>query len=143
MIDPLLDLEAIKTVKARYFRYMDTKEWDRWRTLFTDDVEVTVDKGVTTFGGSADPHSVKGADAFVASTRGKIHDCITVHHGHMPEIKLNSPDSATGIWAMEDILEWPGQAAYRGFGHYTEQYRKEADGEWRISRLHLTRLKVA
>ena len=33
----LIDIESIKQLKARYCRYLDTKDWDRWRDLFTDD----------------------------------------------------------------------------------------------------------
>jgi 3-phenylpropionate/cinnamic acid dioxygenase small subunit len=33
----LEDVEQIKELKARYFRFFDTKQWDRWRGLFTDD----------------------------------------------------------------------------------------------------------
>ena len=32
----LADLESIRQLKARYFRYVDTKQWDRWAELFTD-----------------------------------------------------------------------------------------------------------
>ena len=34
----LLDLEELKQLKARYFLYMDTKDWEAWRELFTDDL---------------------------------------------------------------------------------------------------------
>jgi hypothetical protein len=34
------DVEAIKQLKAKYFRYLDTKDWPRYRTLFTEDVVV-------------------------------------------------------------------------------------------------------
>ena len=40
MSDPLqqlLDIEAIKQLKARYFRCMDTKDWDGFRDVFTVD----------------------------------------------------------------------------------------------------------
>ena len=30
------DVEAIKRLKARYFRTMDTKDWDGMRQVFTD-----------------------------------------------------------------------------------------------------------
>lgn len=33
----LLEIEAIKQLKARYCRFLDTKQWDDWRALFTDD----------------------------------------------------------------------------------------------------------
>ncbi|MBI0293347.1 nuclear transport factor 2 family protein [Streptomyces sp. PRKS01-29] len=31
----------------------------------------------------------------------------SVHHGHMPEIEITGPDTASGIWAMEDLLTFP------------------------------------
>ena len=34
------DLEAIKRLKARYFRTMDTKDWAGMRQVFTEDVVV-------------------------------------------------------------------------------------------------------
>jgi SnoaL-like domain len=40
------DIEAIKQLKARYFRTMDTKDWAAMRLLFTDDVVMdTTDSG--------------------------------------------------------------------------------------------------
>ena len=38
----LVELEAIKQLKARYFRLMDTKEWLPFSQVFTDDVVVDV-----------------------------------------------------------------------------------------------------
>ena len=34
------DVEAIKQLKARYFRTMDTKDWAAMRQVFTDDVVI-------------------------------------------------------------------------------------------------------
>ena len=36
------DIEAIKQLKARYFRMMDTKDWDGLAAVFTGDVEIDV-----------------------------------------------------------------------------------------------------
>jgi 3-phenylpropionate/cinnamic acid dioxygenase small subunit len=33
----LADIEQIRQLKARYFRFLDTKQWEAWRGLFTDD----------------------------------------------------------------------------------------------------------
>jgi uncharacterized protein (TIGR02246 family) len=127
------DVEAIKQLKARYFRLMDTKDWEGMRAVFADDVYVDT----TSSGGRV----VEGADEFMAGLRAVIGDVLTVHHGHMPEIEVTSPTTATGIWAMEDLLRWPDGTELRGFGHYLEEYEK-ADGEWRIKRLTLTRLRT-
>lgn len=36
--EELLDIEAIEQIKAKYCLYMDTKEWESWRALFTEDL---------------------------------------------------------------------------------------------------------
>ena len=127
------DIEAIKQLKARYFRTMDTKDWDGMRRVFADDV--TMD--TTASGGGV----VTGADEFLAFLRQAIGDVVTVHHGHMPEIVLSSPTTATGIWAMEDMLRWPDGRELHGYGHYHETYER-IGGEWLIKSSTLTRLRM-
>jgi uncharacterized protein (TIGR02246 family) len=127
------DIEVIKQLKARYFRTMDTKDWNGMRDVFTDDVVVDT----TASGGGV----VRGADEFMSFLRETIGDVVTVHHGHTPEIDLTSPTTATGVWAMEDMLRWPNGTELHGFGHYYETYDK-AEGTWRIKSTTLTRLRV-
>ena len=127
------DVEAIKQLKARYFRTMDTKDWAGMRRVFTDDVVMdTTDSG----GGV-----VTGADAFVTFLQETLADAVTVHHGHMPEIHLTSPTTATGIWALQDVIVWPDGTRLHGYGHYHETYARE-DGTWRIASSTLTRLHM-
>jgi len=57
----------------------------------------------------------------------------------MPEITLTSDATATGIWALHDIVIWRGGMRLDGFGHYHESYVKDAAG-WRIASSKLTRL---
>ena len=127
------DVEAIKRLKARYFRTMDTKQWDEMRQVFTDDVVMDT----TASGGGV----VTGADAFMAFLRETLGDVVTVHHGHMPEIDLTSPTTATGTWALQDLLVWPNGMRLEGYGHYHETYEKTDDG-WRIASSTLTRLHM-
>ena len=129
----LEEIEAIRQLKARYFRLMDIKDWDSWRGMFTDDVVVTVDTGV----GKIPP--ISGADDFVAFVRNRNHHRATVHHGHTSEIEITSPTTARAVWAMEDIVEQDDGCLKRGYGHYHDTYRKGADG-WRIAGTELTRL---
>jgi hypothetical protein len=97
---------------------------------------------VSTGGADGNPTpEVQGGQAFVDSVKAAIGPCTTVHHGHMPEIELTSLDTASGIWAMEDIVEWPDGRFLRGYGHYHETYRK-IDGAWKIASLHLTRTRM-
>ena len=125
------EVEAIKQLKARYFRTMDTKDWDGMRQVFTDDVVVDT----TEAGGSL----VAGSDEFLAGLQAVLADAVTIHHGHMPEIDVTSATTATGIWALHDIVIFPNGVRLDGYGHYHETYAKDADG-WRISSLRLTRL---
>lgn len=127
------EIEAIVRLKARYFRLMDTKDWDGFRQVFTDDVVIDT----TEAGGGV----VAGADEFLAFLQDAIGDVVTVHHGHMPEIDVLTPTSATGVWAMEDMLRWPNGMELHGYGHYHESYEK-VDGAWRISASRLTRLRM-
>jgi len=138
----LTDLEAIRALKARYFRYLDTKQWERLRAVFVDDLET-------------DGFWAKGRDAdeFVASLAENLKAVRSVHLGSMPEISILGPEDAQGIWAMSDYLEWepdasryrgrgaPGQRGVRGYGHYEESYRRGANG-WQISFMRLTRLRI-
>jgi hypothetical protein len=133
----LLDIEAIKQLKARYFRCMDQKRWDEWGDVFARDAVLEVPEAnmVTT-----------GRDAIVAGVSSLLEGARTVHHGHMPEIEVTGRDTARGTWAMFDYVEWPNaddgaRVGLQGFGHYVEEYARE-DGEWRISRSRLVRLRV-
>jgi ketosteroid isomerase-like protein len=127
------DLEAIRQLKARYFRTMDTKDWDGMRRVFTDDVVIDTSEA----GGSV----VRGADEFLAFLQEAIGGAVTVHQGHMPEVELTSATTATGIWALNDIVIFPNGVRLDGYGHYHETYAKGPDG-WRISSSTLTRLHM-
>ncbi len=129
----LADIESIKQLKARYFRFADGQDWASLRTVFTDDVFCVLAN-----------IQITGADDWIDWCRSKIEGGRTVHHGHMPEIELVSPTEATGIWAMFDYIESPDPAHPRrmGYGHYHDTYHKSADAGWLISSMKLVRLRV-
>jgi hypothetical protein len=128
----LLEIEAIKQLKARYCRLLDTKDWQAWRGLFIDDFLSDTSAG----GGKV----VRGADDFVAYTRKGLRDQTTVHQVHAPEITLTSPTTARGIWALEDVVRFGPGVNLHGYGHYTETYEK-VDGSWLFTSSTLTRLR--
>ena len=127
------DLEAIRQLKARYFRTLDTKDWGAMRQVFADDVVMDT----TDSGGNV----IAGADDFMAFLEETLRGTVTVHHGHMPEIEMTSATTATGTWAMEDRVRWPDGSELLGFGHYLEEYAK-VDGVWKINVSKLTRLRM-
>jgi ketosteroid isomerase-like protein len=136
------DIEAIRQLKARYFRFVDTKQWDRWGELFTEDavLDVPLMRG----------EPLRGRRAIEERVRQGLIPMITIHHGHTPEIELDGPDRARGIWPMYDKLlrttletDAPGFGPrYEGSGHYVERYAKDGNGRWRIARCELRRLHL-
>jgi len=132
--EALAEIEAIKQLKARYCRYLDTKDWASWRSLFADDfVSDTSAAGGELFTNADD------FVAFVRKTLGRP-SRPTAHQVHTPEITLTSATTATGIWALQDVLRFAPGVTMVGYGHYHETYEKSADG-WRIKSSQLTRLR--
>ncbi|OMC19549.1 nuclear transport factor 2 family protein [Mycobacterium colombiense] len=133
------ELEGLRQLKARYCRFLDTKDVGAWRDVFAPDVVVILDMAVSTAG--ADPQTaapIEGVDNFVPMVMGGLENVATKHHCHTPELTLTSATTATGIWAMEDLLIFGDGRELYGAGHYHETYEKR-DGSWRIKSLHLTR----
>jgi hypothetical protein len=131
----LVHIEALKQLKARYFRLLDTKQWAEFRGVFTDDL-------IVEFDGQAAPIATSG-DEYVTFVSRRAATSVTIHHGHMAEIELLSATSARGVWAMYDWVDDPDhERAFEGVGHYHETYRLGPDGMWRISSLRLDRLRI-
>src|SRR5690606_5331386 len=142
-LEQLLAREAIREAKARYCRFLDTKQWERWGEQFTTDIEMDVSEDVKE-GSGADP-IVRGREVVVNQVRALVGAARTVHQIHMPEITFVSATEATMVSAMEDWVTFPDDfpapfKAMHGYGHYHETYRLQ-DGQWRIARLKLTRLQ--
>lgn len=141
----LIDLERIRTLKARYCRYVDTKQWDKLATLFVPG---------TRFEGFGSVRTGGDEKEFVAGITQRLAKVVSIHHVHMPEIAFTGPDTARGSWAMMDYLEFPADAVPReapgsrgfvGWGRYEEEYRrKSADvgDDWQFSFMRLTRQRI-
>lgn len=137
----LLAIEAIKTVKAKYFYGLDHKDWALWKAeVWAPDASLHVPE-------SRDEPYV-GIDTIIAWVSESVADQVSVHHGHMPIIEFTSDTTANVIWAMEDRLfrtkEFPlhdGSTYLHGWGQYRETYVK-TDAGWRIRTSQLTRLRV-
>jgi ketosteroid isomerase-like protein len=134
-ISRLEAIEAIKKLKASYFRCVDFRLWDEFSDLFTDDLEVDFAESTS---------KPKGKAEFLASVANHFITGYSVHHGHLPEIEIVDEHTATALWPMYDRVESPGDSGYvshEGWGHYAETYRKCDDGRWRITRSKLSRIQ--
>ena len=141
MIDPVQRLEAtelIRTLKARYFRCIDCKLWDELAGLFTHDLQIVTPEGKVW---------MEGGQAYADSLKAGLESATSCHQGFTAEIEVIDAKNASGVWAMQDVIEWSechpreGWKAIVGRGHYHETYRFE-NGHWRIATLSLTRLRL-
>jgi SnoaL-like domain len=139
-LQQLIEAREIERVKARYFRYMDHRQWPEFRDLLTDDLQFFIDTGREHV--AATP-TWTSADALVSYLASTPESKITVHQGHMPDIEFVDDDHAQGVWAMFDWVDYPTRGtAFKGYGYYFETYVRCPDGRWRISSSRLTRLRT-
>jgi ketosteroid isomerase-like protein len=131
-LERLVELQAIRDLKARRDHAVDHKDWDTYAALHTDDyVAMSIGSGPIVGGRAA-------ADALAVL----MANLTTVHHCHTPVIEFQDRNNATGVWAMEDNLFWHrgGEKQWlRGYGFYHETYVRGADGKWRFSYRRLER----
>lgn len=136
------DFEEIKSLKSRYFYWLDMKQWSRLRSLFVDEVQ---------FEGF--PFAMEGPDAWVDGVSKFFDGVVTQHRGSMPRFQQVTPDRVRGMWPMTDYLTWepdsrtyrgitiPGMYGIHGYGYYEEEYVRTAMG-WRIAFMRLTRVRI-
>lgn len=143
LVEKLWAIDQIRNLKARYFRFMDTKDWASLRELFCEDAYFDARTALSIEGNSGDEWHAHGADAIVEMIKRVVTPLRATHHGHCHEVIIDGPDDAHGIIAMEDML-WTADRSkliVHGTGHYHEEY-KRIDGVWKIYKSRVTRLDV-
>jgi hypothetical protein len=146
IVEELKAIEEIRQLKSRYFRFLDTKNWDGMASVFSSDAIFDLRAGAVVNpddGGPGTDTVLHGKDRIVDFLAESLIGAVSVHHGHGHEIRIDSPTEAHGIIAMEDIIRTADTRALilHGHGHYEETYRRDG-GQWRIARSKLTRLNV-
>ncbi len=131
-LEELLEIEAIKVVKYRYQRAVDTRDWELMATLLTEDATCAYSSG---------RFSYEGRDAIIGFLRASMpQDKLSTHLVHQPEIELTGPDTAKACWAIEDVVIIESERIIvRGAAYYRDRLRK-VDGEWRIAHTGYRRL---
>jgi hypothetical protein len=142
----LIAIEEIKQLKSRYFRTMDTRDWDGMAGVFCRDAILDTSGAFqyTPLGGKpVGPLGpvLRGRDAIMAWISSGFVDQSSAHHGHGHEITIDSETEAHGIVAMEDVIREPDRQTIvlHGYGYYHERYRFEDDA-WRIGETRIDRL---
>jgi hypothetical protein len=147
-VETLQAIEAIKLVKARYFRGVDTSDAGLVRSTLAADCVLDYMRCCTDPATGRDylptMNIVMRGSASWPDGGMKAFGIVSVHHGHNEEVTMTSDTTATAIWAFIDRLYLPPGAAYalvRGYGFYHETYEKTA-GAWKIKTLRITRIRV-
>ena len=141
-IERLVAIEEIKKLKARYYRFLDTKQWDDFENVFAPDAVMDMrgpDRILESEAGA-----YKGATIIRQFAERAIGAGTSTDRAFLPEIEILSPTSARAIWAQEDKVTWPPgheNAVLEGFGHEYESYER-IDGEWKIQSTCLVRVSV-
>jgi len=124
-MSPLEEIEAIKRLKYKYFRCLDSKRWAELAECFTPDASAAYDSGKYSFQGR------ERILAFLEAALGRA-SMITLHQGHHPEIELTSPTTATGTWYLEDqVIDAQRNTTLRGAAFYHDEYVKQG-GAWKL-----------
>jgi len=133
-LQQLADIEAIKVLKHRYFRAMDTADKALLDTLFAEDL--TVD-----YRGSGYRVQISGKAEMMTFLANSFHSgAVAMHHGNMPEITITGEDSAEGIWYLFDIfIDSERGSQTVGSAIYKDRYRRE-NGRWIIAHSEYDRI---
>ena len=124
--DDLVEIEQIRQLKYRYVRFIDTKRWDDLALLFAPDATAS-------YGGGATERAGRDAILDFLVTSMADESMLTSHKVHQPEITLTGPDTATGVWALDDVVVLGSLGmTVRGASYYDDRYVK-LDGDWRIA----------
>lgn len=124
----LVDLEAIKQLKYRYLRTLDTKDWAGFEDCFLP--EATGDYAGLVFTDRA---------ALVDYMRTNLGEqVVTLHQVHHPEITVEG-DAAAARWYLQDrVLVEAFDFVLEGAAFYEDRYVRTAAG-WRVSHTGYTR----
>ena len=128
-------MEAVKQLKYRYVRALDTADMDGLRACFTEDAHIRFQGGVYTV-------EFTGRDKILDFLRTAFHSMAAASHQvHHPVITLESETTATGRWSLQDtFFDLNQRVIISGAAEYEDSYVQDTWGAWRMSRSSYTRL---
>ena len=127
------DIEAIKRLKHKYFRCLDSKLWDELAQCFTEDATTSYTDG---------KYSFRGVEAIIGFLKKGLgaDTVVSMHQGHQPEIDIISETTARGIWTSEaGLIIMDRNVSTREVNFYHDEYVK-VGGQWKIKHTGYRRL---
>lgn len=82
LVDALLAIEGIKQIKAKCFRFVDTKDWDSLATLFVPECAFEFESGLAGIPALA---TYASAEEFVRLIQGRHAHSNSIHQGFTPK----------------------------------------------------------
>lgn len=144
----LAAIEAIRQLKARYWRGVDDSDGELVRSVLAEDCVLDY------MGCCTDP--VTGVDHMPAMNmilRGRDswpvgaplgQKIVTVHQGNDPDIIVENESRARGVWSFTDRFFLPPGGPFErltGWGRYRDTYENRGDG-WKLKTTRIERLRV-
>ena len=125
-VQRMMDIEAIKQLKHRYFRCIDTANWEELEPGLHADMK-------THYMGGGYEFKLASRAEFLATMEQAFHsEAVGRNNGSRPEIDRLSDTEATGIWYLYDhFWSMNNDSLTHGTALYWDRYVKE-DGRWQI-----------
>lgn len=130
----LEEIELIKQLKHRYWRFLDSGAIDELRECFIENASYS-------FIGGSYQMEFTGREQFLEIMRNvNSGDFISSHVGCHPEISVLSSQSAAGVWNMLDqSWDFRRMVLTRGQATCRDRYAK-VNGDWKIAHTGYTRI---
>lgn len=124
----LEDIEAIKMLKHRYMRMLDSGDSEGLRSCFVPEATIRYE------GGSYLYEAGNREEIVALLSQSQNNQYVGMHLALMPEIDVHDPDTAEGRWYM---IDWAVNLATnretQGAAFYQDHYVRR-DGTWQILR---------
>ena len=91
-LERLEAIEEIRNLKARYYRLMDTKQWDELKSVFTADMKVLTPDGKV---------YAEGGETYAAGLRNSLEKAVSCHQGLSGEIEIVDDGNARAVVSIE------------------------------------------
>ena len=121
------DVEQITLLKHRYWRAIDSADAELLASVLTEDFTAHMQ-------GSAFDLTVTSRQQFIEQILATMtDDTAAQHHGHHPEITIESENEASGIWYLQDIVHRAAANLLTvGTCFYHDRYVRTEEG-WRLA----------
>ena len=124
--DALADRLAISDVLVRYATALDSRDWELWRTCFTEDAVLDYETS-----------GVFDREGFVAYASKALTFAVTQHYVVNHVVELDGDRARSRSYVLAQHVYAADGALFSLGGVYDDELVRTLDG-WRVARRHLT-----